>query len=787
MSNDGLAYDGMAQEVRKYREETGNYTFWSGSMFSGMPTFQIGGGKIASVEYIQPLKKTIHGGLADTMFLLFGYLIGFFILLKAFKINTWLSIAGAMAITLSSYFFIIIEAGHYTKAETIGMMAAVIGGFRLIYDRKYLAGATITAVCSAVSVLRHPQMSYYIFLLIGMLFLAELYTHIKAKEWKAFGIGTAIFAAAIFVGIGSNYTNFRINQDYVKETMRGGHSELTKETDSENKTEGLDLDYATAWSYGISETMTLLIPNFMGASSQYNTGKNSIIYKTLTANGVPARNAEELCRTMPMYWGTQPFTSGPVYVGAIVVFLFILGLFLVQGPYKWALLAATLFSILLAWGRNFMPLTELFFNYFPMYNKFRAVASALVVAEITMPLLGFLAVKNILDKKFATKEIWGSVKKSAAITTGICLFFALFGSVLFDFHSPSDARAFVQFPEWLTDAVLAERASMLRTDAFRSALFILIAAGTLWLFVRGKIKSLPFIGILGIVILADMWTVDKRFLNDANFQTVRNKDEYFRKQPYEEYILQDTDPHFRVLNLATDTYNDSRTSYYLKSIGGYHAAKLRRYQDLIDSHLSKFNWKVINMLNTKYVITPDKTQGVIPQRNEEALGNAWFVDSIRIVGTPNEESDALYHMDLTKIAVTDSAFFDFVKDFVPGADTTARIRLTHYAPDVLAYESNSEKAGIAVFSEIYYPYGWNASIDGMPATHFRVNYLLRALRIPAGKHTVRFEFRPEISRYEQVSFASIAVIYLLLAGWLVSGLMYLCRNTADKAEETPKS
>jgi hypothetical protein len=768
-AGDTTGWKGMFQESKEYTKKNNSGTFWTGSMFSGMPTYQIGGGIIPSEKATTPIINIIRLGLTGTLAIIFGYLLCFFILLNSFKIKTWLSMVGAMAITLSSYFFIIIEAGHVNKAFSIAYMAPVIAGFFLIYNKKYIWGLIFTMVFCTFGITIHPQMAYYFFMLIGILFIAELFIHIKEKRIKEFLIATLLFGAAVGVGIGTRYTTTALNQEYVKETMRGGHSELEKENDEGNKTAGLDLDYATSWSYGISETMTLLIPNFMGASSHFDVGTNSKVYETLIEKGVPGKNAVDFSKNVPTYWGTQPFTSGPVYVGAMVCFLFVLGLFMLKGPYKWALLTATLFSILLSWGKNFMPLTELFFNYFPMYNKFRAVSSILVVAEVAMPLLGFLALKAIMEKAASKELIIKRIYLSAGITAGVCLFFALFGSLIYNFASPNDESNFAQLPEWLGDAIIAERASMLRTDAFRSFFIILFGAGALWLYVKEKIKLPYFIVGLGMVILVDMWLVSKRFLNNDKFVSPKTETSYFKKQPHEEYILQDPDLHFRVLNLTTNTFNESRTSYHLKSIGGYHAAKLRRYQDLISEHIGKMNMEVLNMLNTKYFIVKGQNGEPIPQRNPNAMGNAWFIDSLLIVNTPNEESDALNTINLRNNAVLDVKFADFVKSFVPKKDTAAFVKFLSYAPNALEYQTHSSREGIVVFSEIYYPYGWHAFIDGEPVEHFRVNYTLRALTVPAGEHHIRFEFIPDtLRKAEPVAFACIIILY----GTIIGGVAY---------------
>jgi len=547
--------------------------------------------------------------------------------------------------------------------------------------------------------------------------------------------------------------------------MRGGHSELVKSDDSSNKTNGLDLDYATAWSYGIDESLTFLIPGYMGGASSYNVGKDSELYETMVKKGVAPANAAKFSSAVPLYWGEQLFTSGSVYMGAIVCFLFVLGLILVRGPYKWAILAATLFSIFLSWGYHFMPFTRLFFNYFPMYNKFRAVSSILIVAEITMPLLGFLAVKAIMEEKASKKEIIKSIYTAAGITVGISMLLFLFGNSFCSFRSPNDAQFSSQIPEWLYEAIVSQRAALLHSDALRSMLFILLAASVLWLFANKKIKFSYMIIGLGVLVFTDMWPINKRYFNNNDFVKPREMNEVFAMKPYEKAILQDNDPHFRVMNLTTSTFQDARTSYYLKSIGGYHGAKLRRYQDIIDRHLSKMHMNVIGMLNAKYIITKNKEGVDVPQRNPYSMGNAWFVDSLIVVNTPDEEINSLDEINLKNTAVLDDDFEKYVKNFVPGHDSSATIKLTSYAPDELNYESNSEKPGTIVFSEVYYPYGWKAYVDDQPVDIFRVNYILRAINVDPGNHKIRLVFRPDsVKKGDSLSMIFIVIMYATIMG-----------------------
>lgn len=748
-----------ANEAREYRAETGEVSWWSNSMFGGMPTYQTTGA-MPSTALSNNLLKVFYLGFNEPLNKLLGYFVGFFLMLICFGVNPWLALVGSLAISFSSYFFIIIPAGHMTKAAALGILAPVFGGFYALFRKKYWLGGILIALFSTLGMVQHPQMTYYICMLIGVCGIAELVVHIKEKRWKDLGVALGILAVALLLAFGTKFSWMKNNTEYLAETMRGGHSELTQKNDEQPKKAGLDIDYATAWSYGIDETLTLLIPNSKGGSSHYAVSKNSELYKTLINNGVPKNYAENLCQALPMYWGTQPFTAGPVYVGAIVFFLFILGLFIVKSPYKWALLAATIFSILLAWGRNFMPFTELFFNYFPMYNKFRAVSSILVVAEITMPLLGFLALQKIFDEvknKSFNLKTQKAIYWSAGITAGVCLFLALFGGLLWNFTSPNDAQVLSQMPDWFRNAIVDERKNMLTADAWRSLVFVALAAVLLWFFQKGKLKNGYFIALLAVLVTVDMWGVDKRFFNEKNFVSPKDDKAYFAAQPYETQILEDKTLNFRVLNLATNTFNDARTSYRLKSVGGYSAVKLRRYQDLIDAHISQNNQAVLDMLNTRYFITRNGTA----VQNPNAMGNAWLVDSLLFVDTPNEESDALWNIDLHTTAVADKKFENILKTNLL---TKGEITLTDYRPSRLTYEVSVSGEKTAVFSEIFYPHGWHAYIDGNEVPIGRVNYVLRAITIPAGNHTIMMEFVPDALKLDKFSLTCVILVILLTLG-----------------------
>ena len=757
----------------------GEYSWWNGSLFSGMPSYQIGGGVYKSNQVLSVVYHVIYRDMNNPVWVLFYYFLCFFILLRCFGVKPSLSIAGAIAIALASYFLVIIAAGHYTKTTTLTFIPLVMGGFYLIYRKRYWLGAIFVTLFTCLGLTDHPQMAYYIFLMMGLCFLAELVIHAREKRWKDFVLATVIFLASLGIGIGTTSSSIFANAEYTRETMRGGHSDLVREGDAaeDANTNGLDIAYATQWSYGIDESFSFLIPGFKGGSSVYPLGPSSNTYKTARAMGIPAKAAQDFVRAIPMYWGDQPFTAGNVYMGAIVCFLFLLGCLIVPGPYRWALILSTLFSVMLAWGSNCMWLTEFFFKYFPFYNKFRAVSSILIVAEFAMPLLGFLALKALTDGTVTREKAKKSILTASGVTAGLCLFFALFGKSIYSFIGPGDDAFAGQLPVKIYDAIVADRAALLTGDAWRSFLFIVAAAVLIFLYNEKKLKLVPLAAGLGVLILADMWPVDKRYFNDSNFVSPKARQAVFDKQPWEEILLQDPDPHFRIMNLTTNTFNESRSNYWLKSVGGYHAAKLRRYQDLIDEHLSQGNMPVIGMLNAKYLIVPDENNQPTPQLNPYALGNAWFVGDILVVDNANQESDALNTIDLENTAVVDRQFAGFVKDPHPGIAPDASVELTYFRPKKVEYDSHSSADGTIVFSEIYYPYGWKASIDGQPVDHFRANYTLRALNVPAGDHHITFIFDPDsVRKGDTIALTCIIAMYLLILAAIATGCIRLSRN-----------
>ena len=787
---------GGANEALTYLEEHGEPTAWTNSMFSGMPTYQITF-RSESTMTTSCVKNWISNLVQEPITAILLYFVGFFIMLLCFGINAWLALIGALAIGLSSYFFIIIPAGHMTKAYAIGGLAPVIGGMYAIFRKNYRFGIPVMLLFGSYAIVMHPQMTYYIFLLLGVLAFAELYIYIRAKEWKSLGINIGILALCMGLIFVTKLTWWQQNQEYLGQTMRGGHSELTQK-DQKAPQAGLDIKYATDWSYGIDETMTFLIPNWEGGSSHYNVGPDSRLGQELKKMRIDKRGVEQLCKYAPMYHGEKQFTSGAVYMGAMICFLFLLGLLIVPGPYKWALLFATLMSVFLAWGKHMMWFTEFFFNYFPMYNKFRAVESSLLVAEITMPLLGFLGLQKILNGEVEWKKLHRSLIIAGAITAGICLVVALSASSINMTSSYDDIRYYNEQGElvrsgninsWISafapqnrlsaadyqyvydkfyPVILEQRQAMLTSDAWRSFIFIIFGFGLVYGYAwlqrsfGNKLKyKIGFIAVLAGLILADMIPVNKRFFGDDNYVSKQEADNTFKIQPWEKEILQDTALDFRVYNLAANTFNDSRTSYRLKSIGGYSAAKLRRYQDLIDAHLLQGNPNVINMLNTKYIIT---RQGIYP--NDEAMGNAWFVDNVQFVPTPDDESNALYSLDLHTTAVADEKFRDVLSCEASPSALDA-IELTEYQPNKLTYEAYTASDRVAVFSEIYYPEGWHLYIDGNETKIGRVNYVLRAAVIPAGEHTIVMEFRPASMKWDKFCAAFAIILFVLSIAMMI--------------------
>ena len=757
-----------------------------------MPTYQISPSYDSTVP-LQWTQKIYQLFLPTYVNLTFILMLGFYILLRAFGIPAWLAGLGGIMWAFSSYFFILISAGHIWKFITLAYIPPTIAGIVLAYRGKLLAGGILTAFFIALQIMsNHVQMSYYFLFVI--LFIAGAYFEDawRNKTLPRFFKASAVLLVAALIGVAANLSNLYHTYTYSKETMRG-KSELVQTGDAAKQTSsGLDRDYITNWSYGIGETWTLLVPNFKGGSSSAPLSQS----ETAMEKANPMYGS--LYNSFPQYFGSQPWTAGPVYVGAFVLFLFVLGCFIVKGPLKWALLGATFFSIVLAWGKNFMPLTDFFIDYVPMYNKFRAVSSILVIAEFTIPLLAIFALKRVLEEP----GIWKANKKafgiSLALTAGVALLLTVAPGSLGSGFVPAQEAQMLQnavdqqmIPANELSGILANlsemRGALVSADALRSFIIICIGCALLWLHAAGKLRrSLTVAGITALC-LVDMWSVNKRYLHDEQFVPRSIQTETFSKTKTDELILQDKSPDYRVLNFATDAFNENNTSYWHKNIGGYHAAKLRRYQELIERHISPemqaayqaiaaaggemdsvdaSKFCVLNMLNTKYFILPSGQQGqTVPVLNPYANGNAWFVKNVQYVNNANEEIDALKTILPTETAVVDARFKNMLKGISEAhKDSLSSIRLTSYEPNRLVYETENAGDGIAVFSEIYYPNGWQVTIDGKPAGLGRADYVLRALYIPAGKHTVEMRFDPKsLHVTEGIAYGALALLVIGVA------------------------
>lgn len=792
--HDTVAGTGGGQEATEYMERTGERTRWTNSIFGGMPTYQMA----PSYNSSKPLKWVeglYHLYLPPYVVLTFIMMLGFYILLRAFGLSVWLSALGGIIWAFSSYFFILISAGHIWKFVTLAYIPPTIAGVVLAYRKKYLLGGIVTALFIALQIQsNHIQMSYYFMFVILFMVGAYFEDAYKKKELPHFFKASAILAVAALIGICANLSNLYHTYEYSKETMRG-KSELKQEGAAASQaSSGLDRNYITGWSYGIGETLTFLVPNVKGGASVPLSKNETAMEKANPMYG-------SLYSQLTQYFGDQPMTSGPVYMGAFVMFLFVLGCFVVKGPMKWALLGATIFSVLLSWGKNFMGLTDFFIDYVPMYSKFRAVSSILVIAEFTIPLLAIFALKEILTKPdlLKQKENRTGLMISLALTIGVSFILAVAPGIFFANYIPAQEMAALQqgIPADQLTPIIANlkemREAMLTSDAWRSFFIIVVGCALLFFYQQKKLRaSLTVAGII-ILCLVDMWSINKRYLYDEEFIPKNNQTDVFAKTQTDEIILQDTALNYRVLNFASDTFQENNTAYWHKSVGGYHAAKLRRYQEMIDRHIapemqeayravvavggamdsvdaSKF--RVLNMLNTKYFILPTGQQRqTVPIENPYAFGNAWFVDNVRYVNNANEEIDALNEILPTETAIVDVKFKEQLKGVAEGyKDSLSTIRLTNYEPNRLTYETSSAKDGVAVFSEIYYP-GWQATIDGQPVDIARADYVLRAMNIPAGKHTIEMWFDPtSLHLTERIAYAALAflLIGVMLLVWMSS-------------------
>ena len=778
--HDASAGRGAGQEVSEYHERTGKVSRWTNATFSGMPTYQTAP-SYQSTGVLNQVMKAYHLWLPENVWYVFAYLLGFYILLRAFDFRWHLAALGAIVWAFSSYFFIIIAAGHIWKVMALAYLPPLIAGLVWAYRGKLLRGFCVTALFSAFEIdANHVQMTYYYLFVIAAMVIAYGVDAVRRGQWKGFLRATGVCAAGALIGVLLNLSNLYHTWQYAQESMRG-KSELVKKNVTNQTSSGLDRDYITQWSYGIDETWTLLVPNAKGGASV-----------PLAANAKAMEKADpnfmQIYQQMGQYWGDQPGTSGPVYVGAFVLMLFVLGLFIVKGPMKWALLGATVLSILLSWGHNFMPFTDFFLDYVPMYSKFRTVASILVIAEFTIPLLAMLALKRLVDEPDLMGKQMRWVYVSFGLTGGIALLFALMPTVFFsDFISAAELEALKGIPADylapLESNLRSIRESIFVADCWRSFWIIAIGMALLLLYRYRKLKAEYMVGAMVLLCLIDMWQVNKRYLNDGMFVEKSVREQAQPMTETDRLILRDKDLDYRVLNLASNTFNENETSYYHKSIGGYHAAKLRRYQDLIDNYiapemqqlmsaLAKAGgdmtkvkgdsiFPVLNMLNAKYFIVPLQDNKTVPIQNPYVLGNAWFVDKLNYVNNANQELEALGKLNLRHEAVADVRFKTVLGEATP-QDSTSVVKLTAYAPNQLTYEVKSATGGVMVFSEIYYP-EWTATVDGKPVEIGRADYVLRALKVDKGQHQVVLTFDPKsVKQTETVAYAAYVVLLLVV-------------------------
>lgn len=776
--HDVVQSQAMAKEVTDYYKKDGKVTRWTGRMFSGMPADQIWSVTPSNIgAHILIAFKSIFPRPINVMLL---YLIGIYILLISVGCSSWLSAIGAIAFAFSTYNITIIEAGHLSKVKALAFIGPILAGVWFVLKKQYWKGLALIAIFLALQIRsNHVQITYYMVLMIAIWGIFELVMAIKNKELNhILKSGAVIFAAFIF-GILPNLSMLWPTYEYSKETIRGKQELAAKKIDGD----GLDKDYALSWSYGKAETFSLLVPRFSGGSSSESLDENSATFEALTDLGVQKRQAASFVQQMPTYWGPQPFTSGPAYFGAIIILLAVLGLFVIKSPAKWWLLASFLFCLFLSWGKNMQWFYDIFWNTLPMFNKFRSPTMIISVGNISVIWLAIWGLKTLSDepdwKKYKTPFL-----RSVGIVGGLCIALSLFGSSFFDFSGPKDEQfrqQMVQMSknEGFGNAVLAglieDRASMMRSDALRSLIFVLLGAGAVLMILMKKLKAQTGAIVIALLVTVDLWSIASNYLNNDDFVREANREGMYKPSEADQLVLADSDEHFRVLNIAVNTFNDALPSYHYKTIGGYHAAKLKRYQDLIERHISPEmqrlnngfeNLRVLNMLNTKYLVTSKSKDGVF--KNIHNLGEAWFVDAFDYVNTPDEEIDALADFNPKTTAVVNKEFQTYLDGFEAAPEPKRGIAFKSYLPDEISYQSTSVSEQFAVFSEIYYKANedWKVYIDGEESEFIRVNYVLRAMRIPAGSHEIVFKFKPRAYfTGETISLVGSVLLVLIVLGY----------------------
>ncbi|BAO77208.1 YfhO family protein [Winogradskyella sp. PG-2] len=771
--SDIMHYIGMAQQQKEFAKSSGEETYWTNSAFGGMPTYQLGA-KYPH-NYIKKLDLSLRflPRPADYLFL---YFIGFYILLLSLKVDFKLAALGSLAFGFSTYMIIILGVGHNAKAHAIAYMPLVLAGIILTFRKKYIVGFLLTTVALGLEIVaNHFQMTYYLMLLVIVLGIAYLIDAYRKKLVPHFFKSVGLLSIAAILAVGLNATNIMATQEYVKESSRG-QSDLTINVDGSPKevTSGLSRDYITEYSYGILETFNLYIPKFMGGGNREDVGKDSETYKAYINLGASPIEALDASRNAPMYWGDQTIVEAPAYVGAVIIFLFVLGLFLVKGRLKWWLVGGTILSLLLSYGKNFGFLTDLFIDYIPLYNKFRAVSSIQVILELCIPVLGIFALVRLFNDFEKDEEKFKALKHSVAITAGLALIFLVFKSTLFDFESFRDDQYIQAYGQPFIDAIIEDRKSLMSADTLRTLILVLLSAGTIYLFLKKKLSEKLVVIVFAVLLLFDLVSVDKEYVNNDNFVSAIKVDKPYQANSADKEILKDKG-HYRVLDMSSEGQGKpGRAAYFHNSLFGYSAARMGRYNELLDFHVYKNNMNVINMLNTKYIIAEEQGQ-IFPYTNTDANGNAWFVSNTKVVNTANDEIVALDSLNTKTTAVLiQSVFSENALKSAYQVDSTASIQLKEHKPNYLKYESTNPSDGLAVFSENYYKQGWNAYIDGKLVPHLRVNYVLRALEIPQGKHTIEFKFEAQVVKTgSKVALASSVIFGILL----LVGLFFEVKNS----------
>jgi uncharacterized membrane protein YfhO len=761
VQNDVVQSGAALQEANEYTKSGSEEILWSNSSFSGMPVWRgYGSNLVTSVH------KAALAIFPVTVYMSYLAFLGFYILALVLGANVTIAMLVSAAFTLTSFNIVSIEAGHVNKVLAMATMAPVIAGVILVYERKYWIGIFVTVFFLALHLYYgHYQISYYLLITLGFYAAYKIYEAIRDKSYKHFLIGSLVLIGAAVVSILPNISSILTNYEYSKSTTRGG-SELSA---AKKEGGGLDKEYAMSWSNGITEIFTMYMPYFNGGASGEELDQNSATYKAL-ASKVDRAQAKQFIKQIPLYWGDQPFTSGPVYFGAIIIFLFVFGMFLIKDPSKWIWLAIAVFSFMMSWGKNIEWFSDLLFYHVPLYNKFRSVTMAVSIAQLVFPLLACIALVKVIQPELERDQAQKALVKAFAICGGFAVLMLLTGTIWFNFSSKNDANT--QLPEWLMEAITEDRISKFRGDALRSLFFVTAAAALIWAIIKEKFEIKYALAALTVLVILDLFVVDKRYLNESDFIKAKGSivEKAIPKTEQDQQILTDKG-YYRVLNLTKSPFNDATTSFYHKSIGGYSAIKLSRYQDLIENQISKNNIEVMNMLNTRYIISGARQEGGEPmvQRNPGAYGNAWFVKETKIVANADEEIKALDSISPKTEAFIDQRFAKAGKAYT--LDSSSYIKLTEYHPNHLTYESSAASEQFAVFSEVYYQPGWNAYVDGKPTPHVRVNYILRGMELPAGKHKILFKFEPEhYIRSEKVAYAGSLFWIALLLGTLVMSL-----------------